>query len=125
MRLKVRHETRYDYQQPVTYSVQRLYLTPPSFASQKVVSWSIDARGIEGALSYTDGFGNRVHVVTASGLHDHVTIIAEGAADVSDTAGVVRGLYCPAPGSVFLRQTKATAPDSAILRMAREAQASA
>ena len=125
MRLKVRHETRYDYQQPVTYSVQRLYLTPPSFASQKVVQWSIVAPGIEGALSYVDGFGNRVHLVTASGLHDHVTIIAEGIAEVSDTAGVVRGLHCPAPESVFLRQTKATWPDAAILRMVEEAQASA
>ena len=29
MRLKVRHQTRYDYQQPVAYSIQLLYLTPP------------------------------------------------------------------------------------------------
>jgi len=40
MRLNIRHETRYDYDQPVTYSVQRLHLTPPSFAGQKVIAWS-------------------------------------------------------------------------------------
>jgi transglutaminase-like putative cysteine protease len=125
MRLKVRHETRYDYQQPVAYSVQRLYLTPPSFASQKIVSWSIAAPGMQGALSYIDGFGNRVHLITATGLHDHVTIVAEGVAECSDTAGVVRGLHCPAPDGIFLRQTAATEPDIAIRRLAQEARASA
>ena len=125
MRLTIRHETRYDYQQPVTYSVQRLYLTPPSFASQKVLTWSIDAPGIERALSYIDGFGNRVHVVTAAGLHDHMTITAEGVAECSDSAGVVRGLHCPAPDGIFLRQTKATRPDATIAGIAQEAQASA
>jgi transglutaminase-like putative cysteine protease len=123
MRLKVRHETRYDYERPVAYSVQRLYLTPPSFASQKVLGWSIDVPGIAGALTYADGFGNKVHVVTASGLHDHVTIVAEGVAECSDTAGVVRGLHCPAPDSIFLRQTRATQPDAAIRALAQEAQA--
>ena len=125
MRLKVRHETRYDYAEPVTYSVQRLYLTPPSFASQKILSWSIAAPGMEGALSYIDGFGNRVHVITAAGSHDHVTIVAEGVAECSDTAGVVRGLHCPAPDSIFLRQTQATEPDPAIRKLAQEARSSA
>jgi transglutaminase-like putative cysteine protease len=124
MRLNVRHETRYDYEQPVAYSVQRLYLTPPSFASQKIISWSITAPGMEGALSYLDGFGNWVHLVTASGMHDHVTIVAEGVAECADTAGVIRGLHCPAPDGIFLRQTKATEPDPAIVKLAQEARAS-
>jgi transglutaminase-like putative cysteine protease len=124
MRLKVRHETRYDYGQPVTYSVQRLYLTPPSFASQKIIDWSIDAPGIADALSYVDGFGNRVHVVTASGLHDHVTIVAEGIAECSDADGVIRGLYCPAPDGIFLRQTRATRPNREIHALAQEMQSS-
>jgi transglutaminase-like putative cysteine protease len=123
MRLKVRHETRYDYERPVAYSVQRLYLTPPSFASQKVLRWSIDAPGIADALAYIDGFGNKVHVVTMSGLHDHVTIVAEGTAECTDTAGVVRGLHCPAPDAIFLRQTRATAPNEAIRALSQEAQA--
>ena len=124
MRLKVRHDTRYDYGEPVAYSVQRLYLTPPSFASQKVVSWAIAVPGIENALNYVDAFGNRVHLVTASGLHDHVAIIAEGIAECTDAAGLVRGLHCPAPDSIFARQTQATEPDPAIRALAAEAQGS-
>ena len=48
-------------------SIQRLYLTPSSFATQKIVSWSIKAPGIEKALAYIDGFGNQVHVITSQG----------------------------------------------------------
>ena len=64
MRLHVRHETRYAYETPLRYSIQRLYLTPP-FRGQKVVDWTIEAPGIENALAYRDGFGNRVHLVTS------------------------------------------------------------
>ncbi len=124
MRLNIRHETRYDYDQPVTYSVQRLHLTPPSFAGQKVIAWSIWAPGIERALSYVDGFGNRIHVVTSSDRHDHLKVIAEGEVEGTDTAGVVQGLDCPAPNAIFLRQTQATRPDKAIAAMALEAQGS-
>ena len=60
------HQTLYRYDRPVSYSLQRLLLDarPPSTA-QKVVSWAIEAPGIEQALSYVDGFGNRVHLITA------------------------------------------------------------
>ncbi|CAN5453245.1 transglutaminase family protein [soil metagenome] len=108
MRLSVRHETRYTYEKPVSYSIQRLHLTPPAFASQRVISWSIDAPGIETALRYTDGFGNMVQLVTALGRFDTLTFVAEGEIDCTDSAGVVRGLICPVPDAVFLRQTRFT-----------------
>jgi hypothetical protein len=57
MRLHIRHETFYAYETPLSYSVQRLYLTPQSYDAQKVVEWKITAPGIEGALTYLDGFG--------------------------------------------------------------------
>ena len=46
MRLTVRHETRYDYDTAPAYSVQRLYLTPPAFASRRC-SWTINAPGMD------------------------------------------------------------------------------
>jgi transglutaminase-like putative cysteine protease len=124
MRLFVRHETRYDYDTALAYSVQRLYLTPLDFASQKVVSWKISAPGIDAALAYFDGFGNRVHVVTFHDLSGPATISAEGIVDCTDAAGVVRGLSCPAPDAVFLRQTKSTMPSAAIRAVAERAAAS-
>ncbi len=117
MRLHIRHETFYAYETPLSYSVQRLYLTPQSFDAQKVVEWKITAPGIEGALTYLDGFGNRVHLNTYQNIDHPVSVIAEGLVDVTDASGVVKNLPCPAPDAIFLRQTKATRPSPAILEM--------
>ena len=46
-----------------------------------------------------------------------MSIVAEGLVDVEDAAGVVKGLTCPAPDAIFLRQTAATRPSPAILAM--------
>ena len=123
MKIHVHHQTRYDYETSVRSSIQRLYLTPSTFATQKIVSWAIEAPGIDNALVYTDGFGNQVHVVTSQGLHDHVTVVAEGVVDTQDASGVVRGYKCPAPDTVFLRQTAATAPSAELGEIGRAATA--
>ena len=123
MKLSIHHQTRYDYATSVRASIQRLCLTPSSFATQKIVSWSIKAPGIENALAYNDGFGNQVHVITSQGSHDHVTVIAEGVVDTQDASGVVKGFKCPAPDRVFLRQTAATEPSDELSEMARAAAA--
>ncbi len=120
MRLAVRHETHYEYDTPLGYSAQRLYLWPTDFASQKTVTWSISAPGIDQALIYTDGFGNRVHMITFGNSEGPVTILAQGVVDVTDTAGVVRGLACPAPEAVFLRQTKPTTATPALRALAEK-----
>jgi transglutaminase-like putative cysteine protease len=120
MKLHIHHRTRYDYETSVRSSIQRLYLTPSSFATQKIVSWTIQAPGVDKALIYTDGFGNQVHLITSQGPHDHVTVIAEGAVETQDASGVVRGFKCPAPDSVFLRQTIATQPSAQLSEIARE-----
>ena len=78
MRLFIRHETQYDYDMPIAYSAQRLYLWPVDFATQKTVNWAIEAPGIEKALNYFDGFGNRVHMLTFQAIRGPVSIVAEG-----------------------------------------------
>jgi transglutaminase-like putative cysteine protease len=120
MHISVRHETHYDYDTPLAYSAQRLHLWPTDFASQKTISWSVSAPGFENALGYTDGFGNHVHMITFGNLAGPVAIVAEGVVEVTDTAGLVRGLNCPAPEAVFLRQTKPTMADAAIRTLAEK-----
>ena len=117
MRLHIRHETFYAYETPLSYSVQRLYLTPQNFDAQKIVEWKISAPGIDGALTYLDGFGNRIHLVTIQNIDGPMSVIAEGIVDVVDASGVVKNLPCPAPDAIFLRQTTATRPSPAILEM--------
>lgn len=118
MRLTVRHETQYEYDGELSYATQRLYLTPSSYEAQKVVSWRIDAPGIGAALSYLDGFGNRVHMITYENQAEPVNIVALGVVDVTDAAGVIRRLPMAAPDAVFRRQTAATLPNEAMRDMA-------
>lgn len=118
MRLFVRHETRYDYDAPVAYSAQRLYLWPSHFATQKILSWAIEAPGIETGLDYADGFGNRVHMITFEESGSPISIVATGIVDSLDAAGLVKGLPSPAPDAVFLRQTPSTQPSREIRAMA-------
>ncbi len=116
MRIKIHHETNYNYDVQPGHLVQRLHLTPADFSTQKAISWHISAPGIERGLSYVDGFGNRVHLVTAEVLEKNYTIIAEGEIETADAAGVVRGLASNVPIQVYFRQTDLTRPDVTMLK---------
>ncbi len=114
MRIRIHHQTHYRYIERPSYLVQRLHLTPTNFDAQKTIAWKINAAGIENALSYIDGFGNCIHLVTAHDLALENTITAEGEVETIDSAGLVRGLQSHVPDQVFLRQTGLTMPDIAI-----------
>jgi len=114
MRIRIHHQTHYHYAERPSYVVQRLHLTPTDYDGQKTVHWKISTAGIENALSYIDGFGNYVHLVTAHDLDLENTITAEGEVETTDTAGLVRGLVSSVPDTVFLRQTPLTKPDAAM-----------
>jgi transglutaminase-like putative cysteine protease len=114
MRIRIHHQTHYRYAERPSYVVQRLHLTPTDYEGQKTIHWKIETAGIENALSYVDGFGNLIHLVTAHNLDLENTITAEGEVETTNMAGLVRGLISNVPDNVFLRQTPLTKPDSAI-----------
>lgn len=121
MRITLAHETRYAYEQASRYTIQSLKLTPASFAGQKVISWRIDAPGIETAGRFRDAFGNLVHLVNQTAEHSELVIRVAGEVETADTGGVVRGLAETAPPRVFLRFTRQTQADAAILELAHRA----
>jgi transglutaminase-like putative cysteine protease len=114
MRIRIHHQTHYRYAERPSYLVQRLHLTPSNFEAQKTISWKISTAGIDNSLSYFDGFGNFIHLVTADNLDLENTITAQGEVETTDAAGLVRGLPSTVPDTVFLRQTPLTMPDPAI-----------
>jgi transglutaminase-like putative cysteine protease len=118
MRLKIKHQTSYTYDAAPSYLIQRLHLQPAAFATQKILSWNIAAAGIESGLSYVDGFGNTVHVITAQAQVGEASIVAEGEVETQDSAGVVRGLRSSAPDAVFLRETPLTTSSEALKEFA-------
>lgn len=115
MRLFVHHQTTYSYPDQLTYSVQRLCLTPADFNSQKTLAWNISGPGVATALVYVDCFGNTVHLATVRDVPGPVSIVAEGIIESENANGVVRGLQSTVPDGVFLRQTEATLPTAEML----------
>ena len=120
MQITIHHKTFYDYEHPILHAVQALRLTPPSSAGQSVLSWSVRMSGIDNAATYTDAFGNLVHLVTPVAAVQQLEILAEGVVETHDTAGVVGFTHEAAQLSLFLRSTPLTQPDHAIGKLAEK-----
>lgn len=120
MRIGIRHATTYRYEETANYAVQSLRLTPSAFAAQTIESWTIKAPGIEKAATFTDGFGNQVHLITVHEKHDSITIEVDGVVETADSAGMIQGLKERAPLPLFLRETSLTEADDAVKALAKE-----
>lgn len=118
MLIAVRHRTRYIYDTETRYSVQSLRVTPQSFPGQRVLEWSIDAPGIETALTFRDCYGNTVHQLTVTKPHKEVVVDVEGLVETEDRAGIVSGLVEVAPLAVYTRFTPQTAASAEIAKLA-------
>ena len=122
MRIAIAHISEYRYDGPPAPTVQALRLTPSPVHGQTVLSWKIEAPGYATACSYTDGFGNRVDLVSAPGELSVVRVTAEGEVETSDTGGVVGWTgEAVAPGA-FLRVSPVTALSPEIAAMAAMAR---
>jgi transglutaminase-like putative cysteine protease len=118
MRLNIHHETHYSYDATPAYLVQRLQLQPIDFATQRALSWAITAPGFETGLAYTDGFGNRTHLITMFNHTGDVVITASGEVETQDAAGLVKGLPSTVPDVVYLRHTPTTQAGTALAKLA-------
>jgi transglutaminase-like putative cysteine protease len=125
MRLRVRHETRYDYSVPALRAIETLKLTPRGHDGQFVVDWRLDVDHDCRLEQSADAFGNTTHTFTVEGPLDELLIVAEGRIETSDTNGVVTGQLEKFPPVVFLRETQLTAPDAAIRKFADDMKAHA
>lgn len=81
MRLSIRHETVYRYTAPISYTIQQLRLSPRVEPQQRTLSWDIATSGRRHA--FIDAYGNLSHMLTITGLHDEVRIVAEGTVEVT------------------------------------------
>jgi transglutaminase-like putative cysteine protease len=118
MQTTIHHKTFYEYEHPILHAVQALRLTPPDSKGQKVHAWTLRMPGIEQAVTYTDAFGNLVHLVTPPSAVQHLEILAEGVVMTQDCAGVTGFTQEAAPLSLYLRPTPLTQTDKAIAQLA-------
>ena len=84
MLLQIRHETRYEYQEPVSYSIQALKLTPRADPGQRVVSWRVLVPG------------ERAHRTREERQRDGVEVDATAWAQIKALAGEL-GVTAPEP----------------------------
>ncbi len=108
MRIRVQHETTYQFQTPARAVLQVLRMTPRNFEGQHVANWRIDVNMDCRLTTSEDAFGNIVHEFSADGPVSSFAVLVEGEVETSDTAGVVRGTRENFPAELYLRPTDLT-----------------
>ncbi len=118
MLLNIKHATRYDYDAPVDYALQKVRLRPLDNALQNVGDWALDVEGGKIEASYTDHFGNHVDLVSATPGTQQMTLTAEGTVTTHDAAGILGKVHGHAPLWLFRQQTKVTRAGDTIAELA-------
>ncbi|MFN2426102.1 MAG: transglutaminase domain-containing protein [Candidatus Binatia bacterium] len=121
MRLSIRHQTTYRYDEPAEYAAQILRMTPREYGGLRVVRWNVTTTGPGRLSKFEDGFGNFSHVHTVVDMHDTLAVEVDGEVETTDTLGVVRGGSEPLPLGVYLRSTPLTFPSDTIAALAARA----
>jgi transglutaminase-like putative cysteine protease len=121
MLLKIAHRTRYAYDHPVGYALQRLRVVPVASPTQTVVDWSVELKGASEQVRYTDHHGNDTRLIAIEGGQTEIVVDAKGSVETLDTAGVLGMQYGYAPLWLFLRQTPLTMAGPGTLALAGDA----
>lgn len=114
MRLKLRHETLYAYEEPARGAIQILRLTPRNHASQFVRRWRVEIDADCRLDRDEDAYGNITHTFSVDGPIGEMRITVDGEIDVSADAGVVRGTMERFPLPYWVSETPLTAASRAI-----------
>jgi transglutaminase-like putative cysteine protease len=120
MLLKIKHVSKYTYDEPVPYALQRIRLTPQSTRNQKVHDWHVNYHGASREVLYTDGFGNLTELVRNERNAHDMTITVGGTVETFNNAGVEGEDTGPTPLWTWLRETPLTTPGPSVLALARE-----
>jgi transglutaminase-like putative cysteine protease len=120
MRIRIQHETVYQYEQPAAGLIQILRLTPRNHDGQYVIDWRIEVSEDCRLAEHEDAFGNITHTFTADGPVGELRVLVLGEVDTQDTNGVVRNAIERFPASLYLRETSLTKADDAITAFAHE-----
>ncbi|MEJ6397467.1 transglutaminase family protein [Yoonia sp. 208BN28-4] len=117
MRLNIRHQTVYSYDQPVSYALQQLRLRPKSRAGQEIVNWAVTVDGGKHELAFEDEHANAVDLVSVVPGGTQITVTCEGIVDVENKAGVVGKQGGHVPLWLFRRTTPLTAAGRGISKL--------
>jgi transglutaminase-like putative cysteine protease len=120
MRIRIQHETVYQYEEPAAGLIQTLRLTPRNHDGQYVIDWRVEVSEDCRLTEHEDAFGNVTHTFTVDGPVGELRVLVQGEVDTQDTNGVVRNAIERFPPSLYLRETSLTTVDDAITAFAHE-----
>ncbi|MCU0819152.1 MAG: transglutaminase family protein [Beijerinckiaceae bacterium] len=109
MRLRLRHETNYDYAEPARGAIQVLRLTPRNHATQFVRRWRVEIDADCRLERDEDAYGNITHIFSIDGPIERMRILVDGEVDTSASSGVVRGSLERFPLTYWTSETPLTA----------------
>lgn len=124
MRLHIRHETRYSYEQAPRLVVQALRLWPAASSMQNVRKWNVRVDGKRLWPTSTDGFGNSVATHTLDRKVAGIDILVRGIVTTQDTAGVHAGDTEVLPPAFYILPTALTQGTPELYAFARDAAGS-
>jgi transglutaminase-like putative cysteine protease len=108
MRLKLRHETLYEYAEPARGAIQILRLTPRNHDSQFVRRWRVEIDADCRLERDEDAYGNITHTFSIDGPIDTMRITVDGEVDIASDAGIVRGSLERFPLAYWTSETPLT-----------------
>jgi transglutaminase-like putative cysteine protease len=123
MRLRIAHRNVYRYDPPATGVIQVLRLTPRNHEGQYIIRWRIDVSADARLAVHDDAFGNIVHVFSADGPLDELSVEVVGEVETQNTNGIVRGTFERFGPSLFLRDTTLTQAGPAVSDLAQSVRA--
>src|SRR5437868_1501342 len=90
MLLRIDHETKFTYSEPVTESVITVRMAPPSGDDQTVLHYRLRTTPPAPVTSFRDGFGNRVDLFNVLPPHADVVVVATSFVQTYRRPGVER-----------------------------------
>lgn len=108
MKLRIRHVTRYAFDEPVIYGLQQLRKTPKSSHQQNVLSWNTSISGGQKEAEFEDHHKNRVELISFNKSATEVLVTSEGEVAMEETHGVVGPHRGHTPLWLFQRETPRT-----------------
>lgn len=119
MKLSIRHETRYRFDQPIPYALQRARLTPMDVPGQKVLSWTIEPEGAVLEAEHDDAHGNRVSLFRGEEDTQSIALVCGGVIETDPAFQGITGQHRGyVPLWLFREATALTKPGAGIAALA-------
>jgi transglutaminase-like putative cysteine protease len=121
MRLGIRHETRYDYEDGASGAVLRLRLMPRASDGQTIERWFVSVNGVAVTRWIATSYGDLEAIWRADGRVEQLIVLAQGVVETHDRLGIFKASDEDVNSQAFLLETDPTMADDAIRELGQEA----